>query len=62
MDRNEAEPIAKDLISKAKELMKDVKTAEDNFWEYAAFDRSWKRKPEFCSGKRVNWLIKFIMQ
>ena len=53
MDRSETEPIAKDLISKAKELMKDVNTTVyDDFWAYAAFDRAWRRKPEYCSGKK----------
>ena len=52
MDRNEAEPIAKDLISKARELMKDVKTTvEDDFWAYTAFDKELKCKPEFCTVK-----------
>ena len=53
MNRNETEPIAKDLISKAKELMKDVKTTTDvDLWAYTAYDGSWKRKPEFCYGEK----------
>lgn len=57
MNRNEAEPIAKDLISKARELMKDVKiTEEEDFWVYAAFDKSYRRKPEFCCGEKKELL------
>ena len=53
MNRNETEPIAKDLIAKARELMKDVEpTVYDDFWAYAAFDISWRRKSEFCYGKK----------
>ncbi len=57
MDRNETEPIAKDLIDKARELMKDVNvTFDEDFWAYTAFDRKWRRKPEFCCGKKKELL------
>ena len=52
MDRIEAEPVAKNLISKAKILMKDAKMVDDDYWAFTAFDNKWELKPEFRSGEK----------